>query len=106
MVKKNQPRKLSGLVFRANAFNNCLKCYICTPIRISVFALMSRQGQNIGRTHIQYMKTVPLGTEYSVPNGTEKLGFVISFTDILSLTGHYFLNAFALGWFFETILFC
>ena len=42
------------------------------------------------------MKTVPLGTEYSVPNGTEKLGFVISFTDILSLTGHYFLNAFAL----------
>jgi len=41
---------------------------------------------------------VPLGTEYSVPNGTVKLDSLTSFTDILSLSGQLVLNAFPLQW--------
>jgi hypothetical protein len=44
----------------------------------------------MGRIQIHNVNTVPLGTEYSVPNGTAILGFVASSTDITSLAGHSF----------------
>jgi len=44
----------------------------------------------MGRNQIHKKNSVPLGTEYAVPNGTVKLVYLTSSTDITYLTGRVF----------------